>query len=1476
MVSLAQSLSHSILFNSNQQSLDPGGSSEQACAPRVNDLAVGSFGEERGISPKRELLCRVTAFFHSDEVAKKQALAELDTWTDEKVSRQTNFLNDIMSDIQIHDVAAANTINQLKETLPVQYIDVKTKLGQSDGRTQLRNIWQIQPQAGPTPSHPESPQNEECNVDNFDGSFPPPQAYPNADHSNGSFPLSQAYLEGKLPPCENTTKSDSLEWPQIVRDPNLNFDHMEYNPSNFFGAIEVSEDNQSGPAKRPWTLKKKSLCPANPYREWYINYALIKSFLKHNEEVSKEIKTTLWLKTLTYLSQFAFMTQPAVFGFQIAPWQRTDDNYFRTNLSEAQRIFNSLMCRHLGVLEDALLFVTDKSFYNVLQRQLLIHEKAQITAWRDIQFDALFASLRENPEQNVFLDSTHIFAAAKEKPITSTRDELKEKLLAEQKRYLGVLKESKASDAEVCAFKESFKKNIVVLANINIYGSQAVYLFMPCPDSEQNLDDFRKSFNDIANHNGYVLGPHQLMENWICCVDQPQDVVKSLKKYMRWPRGQVKLPEDTSALCEFESMKRFEGTGIYIQFIGLAKHRSTPPYQKVLCEATDALIQGLEKEGIFEKMNEKPLSDLLKMSLNKMQFAMEQAIIQKDSLPGFSNQIQIIHAELAMLLAVLKPFQAEDFETVMQEAHKDMLPEEFSVIPRFVLKNSGMRCVSSVIDACQILKGKDDLFIATQSHCYYEVAKNMPGLVLDSKDPLGSAEQMATKLEGKKLDLYVAEFYHNISEELDRYENQDVQAQVDALFDKELVAEQFTVAIDVTIGMEDQKKICAFLKHNKKRIDDGQLNVVFFRSGQKFDMIGLDHFNWGIMQVINNNNLFAAFNQEALNLKPNPRRNPISPSNLQGITYFFKYGKKEIDLYRKAISDNNNSLFQMCKQMGMVPDENSLYGKNLIEMAPIRGKKVFLDIRSSWAMTVGKASLFYGNLSLYLMYLSKTNPTQYPIEARPSFGFHHSNITGIGNKKLRFNVGLEDKDTLKRYCQVFSDLNSIFEDLRTKYIRPEDCVAIVTQMLANPLDLTTYLQLRKKNPHHQLNKQLELAELELRFGDLNGARRLLESKTTEMKVLPPKKTDKQKLQELFITLTKKEEAREQVVLDHHPVLEALLSPEINNLKLIAHVAAMYHGFSQAHKLQPYEIKRRIENVLLQDLKFFSKEELNICAASLSRAQTVLKDRYNDLLYKIVVSLKKAVTDLAKNKETKEKFLTTLPRTLNLRERPHEPSNGNKATHPQNILGDFQTSVNYYAKPEHERNAPSNGDQILEMDNSHIGRFLSASVGNNSISLDQVIDISNNRKINEHLKKINRDLPVNVPRLDDDITQLMTFMDIGMNRLYSTLDRAVSEAQKDAAPDFVKACRELEKVLREHKIRLLNASHLFQENDFLQVVPKDHQLQINTLSKKYSVVLFLMNENESVFSKLLQLTSLARVDPEGCMKAMRVPFPNYKG
>jgi hypothetical protein len=285
----------------------------------------------------------------------------------------------------------------------------------------------------------------------------------------------------------------------------------------------------------------------------------------------------------------------------------------------------------------------------------------------------------------------------------------------------------------------------------------------------------------------------------------------------------------------------------------------------------------------------------------------------------------------------------------------------------------------------------------------YSVSQ-LDGDTLRSPNGLGTKPLAAASIQGKKpLDVYICDFHHNISIDRNHYKIENLQHHVDELYRNKLVADKFTVAIDCTIDFVNSKDVQDFLAHNKERITSGSLNVVLFRSAQKFDMFGMDNYYGGFSVNINDHKSFADFNK-----RMEAPEDQLKGPSLQGLSHIAVHASEDMDEYRNALMTNTKRFYDALPP-GLIWSADSTSAMQVSKTDDPNA--VFLDIK--FPGNVDASHAFMDRLKAF------ATEEGLPLTSRASFGFATTNLNIIHGEKTRLTPGLEGSEIQDRYIAFF-------------------------------------------------------------------------------------------------------------------------------------------------------------------------------------------------------------------------------------------------------------------------------------------------------------------------------------------------------------------------------------------------------------------------------------------------------------------------
>lgn len=435
------------------------------------------------------------------------------------------------------------------------------------------------------------------------------------------------------------------------------------------------------------------------------------------------------------------------------------------------------------------------------------------------------------------------------------------------------------------------------------------------------------------------------------------------------------------------------------------------PSFAILGLATANLIEGLLQDISPEKWDllNRDLDSrmILQQTLFRLQSHLANAVHHRDDFVLFTQSLELAHCEIAALLTLACPYEKSTFPTIFCEWVRTtaMVPPEFRTFVTAGLCKTAMNAFAGICWAshemnpgCQVVTGDNP---------YFEEGEGaFPG-TCPMKKAMG---------DPRKVGLYVGQFYRNIQHTMtwENYPADRVIEDVEELLRSGKAAEHMTVAIDVTIDYSDSVKVHRLLERFSQEIREGRLNFVFFRSGQKFDMLGMDNYYGAPFWCVNNGkpgwNVFAELS----------KREAFQTDDLtnQWFCLLWRRAPHAVDAYKHQYFLNADALSDA------VPPEIRPRGKyasmlriNTFDRGVIHP---FIDIKlfpKSGLMRIG----------LKIMFLEKAASHNTRATMRGSFGFYNPNFISIPSlndheyTSMRINPGLNPKDN-EFIIEFFHDL----------------------------------------------------------------------------------------------------------------------------------------------------------------------------------------------------------------------------------------------------------------------------------------------------------------------------------------------------------------------------------------------------------------------------------------------------------------------
>lgn len=472
----------------------------------------------------------------------------------------------------------------------------------------------------------------------------------------------------------------------------------------------------------------------------------------------------------------------------------------------------------------------------------------------------------------------------------------------------------------------------------------------------------------------------------------------------------IVYPTKTDVLS-LNSINSFKKTMISEEF--QSKHPECAILGKGVIDIFNGLLNEITEQQ-WVALNANPdtrmlIQTSLVRAINHFAKAQAQSIALKESrvqspessFTEFAQTVELIQCEISTLLAITKPFKEEDFESIYK-GNLAIIPENLRKHLKVGVTKSAMNTFAGVNAAVRKMEPKPE--------CVY-----MENSYFESIAVIGethTAQAVIDDTESKKINLFTGEFNHNINVHATHfhYTVGDMTGDIDRLLAAKPDTTELTVTVDCTVDFVNSPKVRDLLQHYEAKIESGLLNFVFFRSGQKFDMLGVDNYYGSPFYIVNNGNLkWSVFDN--LITSPAHKTDPLS---MQWFCLSNKYALDSMENYRKEIFKNaKNILSQIPRELTPAAGKSEW-----VSTCDENMEASFIDIK-----LVGSLIDSSEVKELFLQEFSTSGSMAY---SRSSFGFYHPNINIIPTlegegQNVRINPGLDPKDNDK----IISVLNKL-------------------------------------------------------------------------------------------------------------------------------------------------------------------------------------------------------------------------------------------------------------------------------------------------------------------------------------------------------------------------------------------------------------------------------------------------------------------
>ncbi len=422
------------------------------------------------------------------------------------------------------------------------------------------------------------------------------------------------------------------------------------------------------------------------------------------------------------------------------------------------------------------------------------------------------------------------------------------------------------------------------------------------------------------------------------------------------------------------------------------------PYLQALGQSTLQLIHGLLSKIEDQKWKElhahPDTCQLVQTTLARLLIHLGNANSHLRDFAQFTQNIELVHYDLAALITLFSPFTTQDFNTIHLNQLK-IIPDELKPHAKAGLTRSSMNALAGVQVALKQLFTHPKFIYQKEAH--FEIAGAM-----EERD---YTLQAALNSSVSQFHLYVADFNHNIQLDPDHEEYQvsDVIGEIKALLATKQEIKHLTIALDCTIDYVQSEKVQNLLNHFAKDILQERLSFVLFSSGLKFYLLGMDNYYGAPVTVITRQTQLM----EAYQTLFTHEAYQTDLLSHQWFCLVTQFAPEALDVYRHLIFNHTRQI------LAQVPASLKPGRNPFIKVCSVKEgmDPCFIDIKI-------KENKIFNTHDLKQLLFQKFADHQAKIHMRGGYGYYHPNVSFFpflpkryAGETIRIAPGLCPKET---------------------------------------------------------------------------------------------------------------------------------------------------------------------------------------------------------------------------------------------------------------------------------------------------------------------------------------------------------------------------------------------------------------------------------------------------------------------------------
>ncbi|MBS0604999.1 MAG: hypothetical protein JSS60_08210 [Verrucomicrobia bacterium] len=392
----------------------------------------------------------------------------------------------------------------------------------------------------------------------------------------------------------------------------------------------------------------------------------------------------------------------------------------------------------------------------------------------------------------------------------------------------------------------------------------------------------------------------------------------------------------------------------------------------------------------------------------------------KGSFQDTVSRLEQVHADLTSLLEIFSPFSQADFRDAFRH-HLSSIPPDLQPLTGFTIHSSAMTSLGGIFKAVERTLGRSPRILYGENS-YFECI-HATERVAKHATPI----QEAGEEEWKDVDLILAQFnptVKRINSKVTEYQATEYHVEkIAEVLHKALRVREgrsLSVAVDCTLDFSDSPRVGRLLAEFQKEIERGDLNLIFYRSGLKFDLFGMDNYCGAPFFMVHNRDSKWSFFDGLL-------KDPVLVTDHLSVNWFslaYQHAAPYLEQYRKQIFDNTRAV------LNRIPASFYHQNNRKYRVIPVDpdADPTFIDIK-----IFGPMHAFRGELLVGVFLTIKSMQAGYPLLFRPGIGFTHPNLAVLFGKEcttVRLTVGLDPGqiDVMVRCMETIDALNGPSED----------------------------------------------------------------------------------------------------------------------------------------------------------------------------------------------------------------------------------------------------------------------------------------------------------------------------------------------------------------------------------------------------------------------------------------------------------------